>query len=203
MADTKPQRRRLTTRQQLTQRPVTAPRHPSTTPLRHWSIIPQLKLQRATTPKCYSAPSYYTEVLLCPELLHRSVTLPRATTPKCYSAPSYYTEVFFCPGLLHPQGTGVLHDYVYLPILLQRWLSTTLFPATTPRLQLITPSKTVEYYTDAPKYYSAPISTTTTEAAKYYAVPTYYTEAAPSYYVDQKYHTDAPVCYTTTYAKSS
>ncbi|EFX89592.1 hypothetical protein DAPPUDRAFT_310473 [Daphnia pulex] len=54
--------------------------------------------------------------------------------------------------------------------------------------------------TEAAKYYSAPIYTTTTEAAKYCAVPTYCTEAALSYYVEQKYYTDAPVHYTTTYA---
>jgi hypothetical protein len=42
--------------------------------------------------------------------------------------------------------------------------------------------------------------TTTTDAAKYYAVPTYYREVTPSYYVKQKYYTDAAVNYTTTYA---
>jgi hypothetical protein len=42
--------------------------------------------------------------------------------------------------------------------------------------------------------------TTTTGAAKYYAVPTYYREVTPSYYVKQKYYTDAAVNYTTTYA---
>ncbi len=36
-------------------------------------------------------------------------------------------------------------------------------------------------YTEAAKYYSAPIYTTITEAAKCYAVPTYCTEAALSY----------------------
>jgi hypothetical protein len=58
-----------------------------------------------------------------------------------------------------------------------------------------------DYSTEAVKYYSAPIYTTTTEAAKYYVVPTYYREAALSCYVEQKYYTDAPVHYTTTYAK--
>ncbi|EFX84800.1 hypothetical protein DAPPUDRAFT_314326 [Daphnia pulex] len=58
-----------------------------------------------------------------------------------------------------------------------------------------------DYSTEAAKYYSAPIYTTTTEAAKYYAVPTYNREAALSCYVEQKYYTNAPVRYTTTYAK--
>ncbi|EFX85138.1 hypothetical protein DAPPUDRAFT_238160 [Daphnia pulex] len=57
-----------------------------------------------------------------------------------------------------------------------------------------------DYYTEAAKV-SSPIYTTTTEAAKYYAVPTYYREAALSCYVEQKYYTNAPVRYTTTYAK--
>ncbi|EFX77671.1 hypothetical protein DAPPUDRAFT_247331 [Daphnia pulex] len=46
---TKPQRRRLTTQKQLTQRPVTASRSTSTTLLSHRSFIPQLTLPRATT----------------------------------------------------------------------------------------------------------------------------------------------------------
>ncbi len=37
-------------------------------------------------------------------------------------------------------------------------------------------TKTVEYYTEAAKYFSAPIYTTTTEAEKYCAVPTCYTK---------------------------
>jgi hypothetical protein len=59
------------------------------------------------------------------------------------------------------------------------------------------------HYTEAPKYYSAPSYTTTTETAKYYAVPTNYTAAAPSYYVEPEYYTEAPVYYTTTYATPS
>ncbi len=64
-------------------------------------------------------------------------------------------------------------------------------------------TKMDEYYTEAAKYFSAPIYTITTEAAKYYAVPTYNTEAALSCYVEQKYYTDAPVYYTTTYGTPS
>jgi hypothetical protein len=61
----------------------------------------------------------------------------------------------------------------------------------------------VEYYTEALKYFSAPIYTTTTEAAKYYAVPTCYTEAALSCYVELKLYTDAPVYYTSTHVTPS
>jgi hypothetical protein len=39
--------------------------------------------------------------------------------------------------------------------------------------------------------------------AKYYAVPTWYTKAALSCYVEQKYYTDAPIYYTTAYATPS
>jgi hypothetical protein len=61
-------------------------------------------------------------------------------------------------------------------------------------------TETVEYYSKAAKYFSAPIYTTITEAAKDDAVPTCYTKAALSCYVEQKYYTNAPVHYTTTYA---
>jgi hypothetical protein len=60
-------------------------------------------------------------------------------------------------------------------------------------------TQTVEYYTEVAKYFSALIYTTTAEAAKYYAVPTYYIKAALSCNVEQKYYT-APFYYTTTYA---
>ncbi len=56
------------------------------------------------------------------------------------------------------------------------------------------------WYTEAAKYFSAPSYSTRTEEANYYAVPTYNPEAALSYYVEQKYYTDAPIYYTTTYA---
>jgi hypothetical protein len=58
-------------------------------------------------------------------------------------------------------------------------------------------------YTGALKYYSVPNYTATTEAEKDYAAPTYYTEAVPSYNVEQKYYTDALVYYTPAYATSS
>ncbi|EFX84787.1 hypothetical protein DAPPUDRAFT_238135 [Daphnia pulex] len=56
-----------------------------------------------------------------------------------------------------------------------------------------------DYSTEAAKYYSAPIYTAITEAANY-AVLMYFTEAALSCYVEHKYHTEASVHYTTTYA---
>jgi hypothetical protein len=74
------------------------------------------------------------------------------------------------------------------------------FPAATPRLPIISPPR---HYTEPLKYFSAPIYTTTTEAAKYYAVPTSYTKAALSCYVEQQYYTDVPIYYTTTYATPS
>jgi hypothetical protein len=73
MADTKPQRRRLTTRQQLSQRPVT-------TPLRLQSITPQLKLPRATTPSRYRSTT------------RKRTSHPTTPGPKYYSVSSYYTE---------------------------------------------------------------------------------------------------------------
>ncbi|EFX87603.1 hypothetical protein DAPPUDRAFT_235381 [Daphnia pulex] len=64
-------------------------------------------------------------------------------------------------------------------------------------------TRTVEFYTEAAKYFSAPIYASTTETAKYYAVLPYNTEAALSCYLEQKYYTDASVYYTTTYATPS
>jgi hypothetical protein len=135
----------------------------------------------------YAAPSHYTDVLKycsAPSYYTTKATEYYMTT---HAAPSYYTEASKYNSVLTSQ----------LPIA-PIFLNTTLFPAATPRLPLITLPKRVEYYTEAITYYSAPIYSTTTEAAKYYAVPTYYTEAALSCYVEQKYYTDAPVHYTTT-----
>jgi hypothetical protein len=103
MADTKPQRSRLTTQKQLTKRPVTAPRSSSTTPLKHRSFIPQLTLPRATTLKPWS------------------IILPWVTTPsRRWSA----TWLRMLPILLH-RGSQVLlcSQLLIAPI----FLSTTLF----------------------------------------------------------------------------
>jgi hypothetical protein len=81
---------RLTTQKQLTQRPVTAPRPLSTTPPRHWSIVPQLTLLPATTPT------------------PRSITLPR---PDLHHIGRVLHDYVYCPILLNHQGR-VLHDYV-------------------------------------------------------------------------------------------
>jgi hypothetical protein len=136
------------------------------------------------------------------------LTLPRATTPM----PRITTLPPATP--LRQRNTTRLRMLLQL---LHRGSSYyTEAPATTPRLQLLHrgssyyteapatfSTQTVEYYTEAPKYYSATIYTATTEVVKHYAAPTYYTKTAPSYYVEQKCYTDAPVYYTPTYAKSS
>jgi hypothetical protein len=100
---------------------------------------------------------YLDHNLLCSELLHRRPEL-------------------------HHQGIGVLHDYVWCPILLHRGpglLSPATYYTDAPKYFSVlrnfteTPAyystKTVEYYTEAPKNYSAPVYTSTTEAEKYYA----------------------------------
>jgi hypothetical protein len=133
VANTEPHCHRLATQQQLTQRPVTTPRPPSTTPLRHGSTTQLTK---------YAAPPYYNE------------------------ATKYY-----CSQLLHRGSSSLLHQK-RLNTTLKRQ-STTLPRSTQPQLRR--PSLS----------------------------PVYYTEAAPSYYVAQKYYTDAPVHYTTTYATPS
>jgi hypothetical protein len=80
MAGMKPQRLRLTARQQHSQRPVTTLRPPSTTPPMFQIVIRKHKLSRVTTQK------------------PRSIILPRAPPPchwRCtltYAAPAYYTE---------------------------------------------------------------------------------------------------------------
>jgi hypothetical protein len=86
MTDTKPQRRRLTTQKQLTQRLVTTPRPLSTRPLRHWSIVPQLTLLPATTPT------------------PQSITLPR---PDLHHQDRVLHDYVCCPILLH-RGSQVL-----------------------------------------------------------------------------------------------
>jgi hypothetical protein len=74
----------------------------------------------------YAAPSHYTDVL------------------KYYSAPSYYTlkvtehDYACCPILLHRGFQVLLYSQLLIALI---FLSTTLFPAATPRLPLITPPK--------------------------------------------------------------
>jgi hypothetical protein len=163
MADTIPQRRRLTTQKQLTQRPVTAPRSSSTTPLKHWTWIAQLKLPRATT------------------LTAWSITLPRVTTPPRRRRMT-----------THAAPSSEAHTPRLLSITLFLSTYCTDFPKyySVPSCYTEAPA---DYYTESAKYYSAPIYTTITEAAKYWAARTYCTEVALSYYAEQEYYTDAPV----------
>jgi len=71
-ADTKPQRRRLTTQQQHMQWPVTTPGSSSATSPRLQSITPRLMLPRATTPKRLRT---IPRPLITTPARHRSTTL--------------------------------------------------------------------------------------------------------------------------------
>jgi hypothetical protein len=134
-------------------------------------------------------------------VLRATTPTPRATPPRhreyyttTYGAPSYYTEapgsqVLLCPQLLTT------------PML----LSTTLFPETSPRLQLITPPKRLNTTPKRPRT-TLPRCTQPQVhnwGGKVLRIPTYYTEAVSSYYVEHKYYTDALVYYTLTYATPS
>jgi hypothetical protein len=98
------------TLQQLTQRQVT-------TPLRHRSVIPQLTLLRTITPT------------------PRSITLPRVATPPRHQSTTRLCMLHCCPILLY-RGCQVLLCSQLLTTPMR--ISTALFPATTPMLQLIT-----------------------------------------------------------------
>jgi hypothetical protein len=160
------------------------------------------KATYATTSYCTEVYKYYTTK--APEFYTTTYAAPSHSNDalKYYSAPSYYTtkatehDHACCPILLH-RGSQVLlcSQLLIAPI----FLNTTV-PTCYTEAPADYSTKTVEYYTEAAKYFSVPIYTTTTEAAKYYAVPTYYTEAALLCNVEQKYYTDTPVHYTTTYA---
>jgi hypothetical protein len=62
------------------------------------------------------------------------------------------------------------------------------------------PSINLLHLTTLNDCYSAPSYFPTTEAAEYYAVPTYYTAAATSYYVDPKYYSGVSVYFKKIYA---
>jgi hypothetical protein len=86
-----------------------------------------------------------------------------------HAAPSYYTDAKYYSTLSY-----LLHIFSYVTTTRCPYASTTLFPGVTPRLPLITPPKRSN---TTPKwYYSGPIYTTITEAAKCYAVQTYTTQ---------------------------
>ncbi|EFX89761.1 hypothetical protein DAPPUDRAFT_94706 [Daphnia pulex] len=136
------------------------------------------KATYATTSYCTEVFKYYTTK--APDFNSTTYAAPSHydDAPKYYSAPSYYTT------------KATEDDYACCPILRGSYTEA-------PNCYTEAPA---DCCTEAAKYYSAPIYTTVTEAAKYCAVPTYCTEATLSHYVEQKYYTDAPVHYTTTYA---
>jgi hypothetical protein len=89
---------------------------------------------------------------------------------------------------LHHQRIGVLRDYVCSPSFLHRGS------------QVLLCSSLLH---QGPEYYSAPCNLPTTEAAECCAVPTFYTAASPSYYVDPNYYSEVSVNYTKIYAAPS
>ncbi|EFX77678.1 hypothetical protein DAPPUDRAFT_105940 [Daphnia pulex] len=158
---------------------VTTPSLPSTTSLKAPEFYTSM----------YAAPAYYTEALH----YYNTEALMYYTTT-CDS-PSYYTDV---PKYCFNYGVVLLLGVVSL------MGGSTAGAGMSPCCYTEAPAdystKTVEYYTEAVKYFSALIYTTTTEAAKNDAVPTCYTEAALSCYVELKYYTDAVAYFTTTHA---
>ncbi|EFX77688.1 hypothetical protein DAPPUDRAFT_105963 [Daphnia pulex] len=161
---------------------VTTPSLPSTTSLKAPEFYTSM----------YAAPAYYTEALH----YYNTEALMYYTTT-CDS-PSYYTDV---PKYCFNYGVVLLLGVVSL------MGGSTAGAGMSPCCYTEAPAdystKTVEYYTEAVKYFSALIYTTTTEAAKNDAVPTCYTEAALSCYVELKYYTDAVAYFTTTHATPS
>ncbi|EFX68551.1 hypothetical protein DAPPUDRAFT_259989 [Daphnia pulex] len=99
MVDNEPQRRRLTTKQQLRQRPVTKPGPSSTIPLRHRGIIPQLTLSLSyyTVVSKYYAPSYTSSLMAESALVYWW----------CNAAALLHEN---SNRLLHHQGSRVLHQ---------------------------------------------------------------------------------------------
>ena len=131
------------------QRPVTAPpRHPSTTPLRHWSIIPQLKLPRATTPSRYRSTT------------RKRTSHPTTPGPKYYSVSSYYTEASA------NYSTKTVEYYTESP----KYYSAPIYTTTTEAAKYYdVPTYYTEaalschveqkYYTDAPVHYTTTYAT--------------------------------------------
>ncbi len=124
---------------------------------------------------------------------------PSATPPRLksyatnYAAPSYITEALE----YYTTEYTVPAYYTEVP---KYYTTTNAAPAYYTEAPAYFNAKAVEYYTEPHKYYSAPKCTTTTEEYKYYVAQTYNTAVAPSYYVELKYYTEAPIYYTTTYA---
>jgi hypothetical protein len=68
---------------------------------------------------------------------------------------------------------------------------------------LLLPSINLLHLTTLSDCYSAPSYFPTTETAEYCAVPTYYTAAATSYYVDPNYYSGVLVYFKKIYAAPS
>jgi hypothetical protein len=172
-----------------------------TTPVRRWSVIPQLTLPRDSTPTPLS------------------VTLPRVTTPPRHRST---TRLRMLPhpttptlDLITPRSPDLLHRSCSFVL---SWIETLQFlqSATPYPIHLATTPKKPHYaapvyYSEEPKYCSLP-SYYQTKAHKYYTskAPEYYNitlrcsdlhtevpkySSAPSYYTAK-----APEYYTTTYA---
>jgi hypothetical protein len=124
-----------------------------------------------------------------PQVLHhqgsrvtRQIMLPRVTSPKRLSTTP--------PSILSQPTTPKSPSTTRLRMLPQ---------STTPRLQLISMPKRSSTTPNRTST-TLPRSTQPQLRDKYYVAQTYNTAAAPSYYVELKYYTEAPVYYTTTYA---
>ncbi|EFX86725.1 hypothetical protein DAPPUDRAFT_307911 [Daphnia pulex] len=138
--------------------------------------------QIATPPPYYPKATYAT-TSYCTEVFKYYTTKAPDFNSTTYAAPIHYTDAlkYYCaPRYYTTKATE--DDYACCPILRGSYTEA-------PNCYTEVPA---DCCTEAAKYYSAPIYTTVTEAAKYCAVPTYCTEAALSYYVEQKYYTDAP-----------
>jgi hypothetical protein len=127
----------------------------------------------AEAPKCYTTKSQELRDRLCyPELQHQSA--------------SVLHHWVYCPSLLN-RSPQVLHDYECCPSLLHRGSS--LFQCQSGRV-LHRPAQ-VPFYHEVHNH---------NWGGQVLHSPDLQTAAAPSYYVELKYYTEAPVYYITTYA---
>jgi hypothetical protein len=123
--------------------------------------------------KYYSDPSYYNEA---PAYYITEAHLYYTTkAPSITPQPTLFQPTSLRFPSTTPPENRVLRDYVCSPSLLHR----------------------------GPEYYSAPYYLPSTEAAECCAVPTFYTAASPSYFVDPNYYSEVPVNYTKIYAAPS
>jgi hypothetical protein len=183
MADTKPQRRRLTT-QHHTQQPVTTQSPISTTPIQ--VIIPRPTSTKPPRPTSTTAPRHRSVTPQPTLLQHTAPRLPSTTPPEKWST----TRLRMFPKLTTPRLTSTT--------LLQRTTpgppNITLHPTTHPQLRQYI------FTTQRPLHPTTVIRITIPRFAVYYtkiyAAPSYYTEA-PVYY-----NTEASEYYITTYAST-